>query len=197
MMLSQFIQIRFVAKALCLISVLSLGCIGCGTSYVVTPTQGTGDYSFDDFNSEIKGKDASIIMRDKKELSGTNIQIRGDSIAWVEVVYKPNPDALLPRTRLEDVPRSVSVTEVERVIRKNAILGGLEGLGLGLVGGGLLGMGIGSAGTSGSKDDFGPLIGLVVGGAVGAVGGTVTGAIIGHSYDYEFVLREPVEKQPK
>lgn len=160
---------------------------GCGTSYVVAPTKEGGDFSYSDFNSELSGQRVFIVLKDGREFEASQIQLISDSVSWVEHVTQPNPNALIPRIHVGDVSHRVPLGDVERTVRKNTLLGGLEGLGLGLVGGGFLGMAIGS-GQSGSKSDLSPLLGMITGGVIGGVGGLVTGVILGHSYEYSFAI---------
>ena len=186
MRFSRFESRDLPVRVVCILILLSTAFYGCSTSYVVTPTKEGGDYSYDDFSAEAKDREAAIVLKDKREMDGSQIEIRGDSISWIESVYQTNPKTL-GRIRLDGIRHSVSVREVGRISRKNHLLGALEWLGLGVIGGAGAGAVLGGLGGTTRGDDIpGWFIGLVYGGMAGGGLGCIVGGIIGHTYNYEF-----------
>jgi hypothetical protein len=162
----------------------------CSSSYVVTPTGRNGEFSFENLNGAMRGKEATILLKDGREIDGSDVRIERDSVFFAESVYKTNPKTL-GRIRTDGNSGSIPIHSVQRIIWEGRLIGALEGLGLGLAGGGLVGMTFGGIGSEGGgSHGFVPdwFVGLVYGAGVGAATGMISGTIIGHSYEYDIAL---------
>jgi hypothetical protein len=111
------------------VPILLLLCItycGCSTSYIVTPTQGEGDYSYSDLASEFDTKEAYIILKGGSETLGSQIRVNADSLYWTD-------PPLSKYFVVGGKHHVVAVNEVQRISRTNHLIGALEGLGFGLL----------------------------------------------------------------
>ena len=147
---------------------------GCSTTYSVGPGGKTEtDYSYADMSEEIHERHVSIELLDGKEISVDDASIVGESLLWKD------PEG----TDTSKVP----LRQIKRLVLKNHLIGGLEGLGFCAVGGGGIGgvadltQKVSSWGTGARTG-----MGLLLGGAVGVVLGLPVGSMIGYRYIYEF-----------
>ncbi len=147
---------------------------GCATTYTVGSKESGANYDSDESNRRIERREGTVVFNSGKVETAKQIIASKDSVSWLEV-----------RT---DKKSGASMGQLSRIVVKDHLLGGLEGLGLGLAGGGGLGMIVGSVlikeGNTGSGS--GAAIGLILGGIAGLVVGFPTGLIIGHSDVYEY-----------
>lgn len=156
-----------------IVSVLILALIiqlcGCGTSYIVTPTQGGGDYSYNDLASEFDGKEADIILKEGSEIHGSQIRVSVDSLYWTDPVSRKH--------------YAVAVNKVQGISRTNHLIGALKGLGFGVLGSAFVLV----ANTGTGIDD--PGFGFAILGTLASPPlGLIVGAIVGHPYDYNFPI---------
>jgi len=154
------------------VHILLLLCItycGCSTSYIVTPTQGGGDYSYHDFNSEFSEKDAVIELKDGREMSAKQIQVKYDSKSWTE-----SPSG---------TPYTVAANDVNAITKKNRLIGGLDGFGLGILAGGIY---FGAVFFLNPGHEFKNANDAIPTLPLFPALGAVIGAAIGHGYEYRF-----------
>jgi hypothetical protein len=122
------------------------------------------------FLETLDGRTAEVLTSDGKTSSGSDFSIRNDSLIWM------SDD--------ENASRSLALSEINAIITKDRVLGGIKGFLLGVVGG-TMAMFITAKIYSGPEFE-GVLEGIIVGSVV-AVGGTTAGIIIGHPHEYVFV----------
>ena len=166
---------------------LSLVClilmVGCASTYTVGSKKSGASCDFDEFNRRIERREGTVVFYLQKTETAKQIFASKDSISWLD-----------DRTGKRS---GATIGQVNKIIVKQHVLGGLEGLGLGPVGGGVLGTIVGSAlikeGNTGSGS--GAAIGLILGGITGMVVGFPAGLIIGHTDEYEFLLTEQSDSQ--
>jgi len=168
-------HIHRVAAYLCLLATTIFVMSGCGTSYMVTPSSGGGDYSYNDLNSEFLEKEAVIELNEGRKMHARQIRVDSDSISW--------------NGSMNGDHYRVAAGEVKRITRSNHIVGGLEGLGFGLLADGAV---LGAI-LSDSGHDF-PLGGFFVLLALPPLV-AVLGAVIGHQYEYSFPVDSTNAKQ--
>ncbi len=158
---------------------LAICLCSCSSSYTVRSTSERGAYTYGEINEELKGRHAKIELRDGKEIFAKEVRISDDSVSWLDA-----------RT---DKQSGANIGQLNKIVIKNYLLGGLEGLGFGVVGGGGVGALVGQV-TVGNDGDWGTgagaVVGLILGGGTGTIVGLITGLIIGHSYNYEFPSTE-------
>ena len=154
---------------------LAICLYGCSSSYTVSSIgKPNAQYSYQEVNEELRGRDVKIELKDGGEIYAKEVIVSNDSVTWLDA-------STTEKTR-------VATQRIKRVVFKNHLVGGLEGLGIGLGGGSGLGVIVIGA-TSTHQGEIGEHwveIGLVLGGGTGTVVGLITGSIIGHSYNYDF-----------
>lgn len=152
---------------------LAIFLCGCSSSYSVRSTAARGAYSFNEMNQELKGEDATIELNDRNKMRARKIKISDDSLSWVDASTGQETRA--------------SLGHLNRIVIKNHLLGGLEGLGIGLVCGTGGGAAVGGLFPN-PRAEFIPtwLVTGVIGGLAGIIIGPTTGIIVGHSYIYQF-----------
>jgi hypothetical protein len=183
----------FEMKPLIILFFLAIFLCGCSTTYSVRssvknnymyeklkgqPSRKVCGYDY--FNEELRGQDATIELRDGKEVYAMGVQIANDSVSWFDASTY--------------IKSKVSLEQLDKIIMKDHAIGAAEGLGLGLLSGAVVGTGIGLVLYSNSNSDYRALsilAGGIVGTVVGFVVGPITGVIIGHSYIYEFPMEQP------
>ncbi|MFN0158916.1 MAG: hypothetical protein ACKVRP_12700 [Bacteroidota bacterium] len=153
----------------CLLATTIFVLNGCGTSYMVTPLPGKGDYSYDQLNYEFIEKHAVIDLKDGREISAKQIVVKADSLYWAD--------------RASSEHYAVAVNEVRRISRTNHLIGALKGLGFGVLGAAF----VLATNTSVGVDDSGFGF-VVVGTLVSPPLGLIVGAIVGHPYEYSFPI---------
>jgi len=126
-------------------------------------------------NGELNGRHVIIEMKDGRELPAEEVTISNDSVLWVNA---------------STAEKSSSVARsVKRIMFKNHLVGGAEGLGIICPV-----VFVGSWGAGGfSREGIGGSDGWELPATLGLIGGgigMITGAIIGHSYNYEFPSTE-------
>ena len=127
-------------------------------------------FTYDELNAMLKGEQATIVLKDGKEMYAQKVWIARDSVAWLD-----------PRSGEES---TLSVGQLKQIVmvRKSHFLGGLEGLALGAMGG----IGIGWLITSRRDYDDGLLLlNMIVQGGIWGGVGLIAGAIVGHRTNYE------------
>ena len=142
---------------------------GCSTTYTVVEPSSRNPYTKTQFTDNIASNELVVEFRDGSVVETWGFLVGAESCRWID-----------PKTRLS---REARTKEIKRVVEINHPVGGLEGLGIGLVGGTVAGVVFG--GLSGD-----PLLRVIfgVGGAiVGSAVGTIWGASSGHTDRYEFV----------
>lgn len=149
--------------------------VACGTSYVVNSTSPSYRDDVQNFNNSVVGEDVEITFTNDKRINALNVSLSEDTLCWND-----------SKTKLRDC---MSCLEINSVIYKNDWLGGVEGLGIGMLGGGALGFIIGSANPN-LDNEWGSGSTAAVYSILGALGGTLigfnTGMLIGHTYEYKF-----------
>ncbi|HTP12269.1 MAG TPA: hypothetical protein VMM37_01525 [Bacteroidota bacterium] len=140
--------------------------VGCSSSSAVS--------SFDGFNADAEGRDATIVFRDGRELDVQNVLALPDSTHfWNE---KTHAVTVVP------------THTIKNVVLTNHFVGFLEGVGFGAIGGvaAILAMGGGTSQEHGFGAGADVFTMILAGAAAGGLIGGIPGVIIGHSYEYEF-----------
>lgn len=161
---------RFLLKHIPQKGLLLLFCItwcGCSTTYIVTPSHGGGDYSYDDLASEFDGKKANIILKRGMEIVGSEIRANGDTLYFTDPA--------------DSLHYAMTVNKILRISRTNHLVGALKGLGLGVLGAAL----VVAASTGVNIGDSGLAL-AVIGTIAFPPSGLIVGAIVGHPYEYYF-----------
>lgn len=147
---------------------------GCSSSNFVTSSDLTSPNP--EINRRLEGKEIRITLLDNHETEGSDLRVGADSARWVDL--KSHDTVAVPTDSLKTV------------VRTNRLLGGLEGLGLGIAIGLPVGFVAGLvAFGGGSQGDLSGLAGVVMmggGAAAGALGGTIIGLSTGHDEVYAF-----------
>lgn len=155
----------------CTTMVLASLLCGCSTTYTIVEPSIGNPYTKAQFTDQILDNEVTVEFRNGEEADAVLFQLGDDSCTWID-----------PNTSLSRVVRT---KDVQAVVKRNHLLGALEGFGIGLFGGSIVG-GVGVAIQGNSQDDFAAV--AVVGVAfIATVVGTVYGALSGHKYYYEFV----------
>ena len=149
--------------------------IGCSSSFIVSPILPDEDaLLFSEFNTEAKGKNATIVFKDSTMFNGQDIFSQPDSTSF---------------TNLSTGFRTtISTHKIKKIIFTNRLYGTLEGAGIGLLSGGGVGLLVGIALEKPNSDFPGlaMLVCSVLGGGIGLLGGTLSGTVTGHTNKYEF-----------
>ncbi len=156
-------------KTIFVLAILYFLITGCSSTYVISSSSSSNEFSVIEFNKYADGREAKIILKDKVVTDATNVYLSTDSLSWSE------PENILKS--------KVVKSDVRRVIFKNHWVGGLEWGAIGIPSGGIAGFLIAWASGGG----LGAI--LIIPGfgvIVGAIAGIITGSIIGHTYEYEF-----------
>ena len=166
-------------KDLCVTSCLIMSALvfesGCGSTYTVTPSPGTGDYSYGDLSAELLEKNVTIEMVDGKKIDVGQLRAEGDTLSW---------NAMDSGKR-----QKTAVRDVKRIVRRDHLLGGLEGFGIGAAIDGALLLGL----TASSNHEF-PVTGAVAALALPPAF-IALGLIMGHRYEYRIQADSTREKQ--
>lgn len=134
---------------------------------MVTPSPGRGDY-YNDLNDEFLEKEAVIELNDGSEMQANQIRVEADSVSWNESITGNRC--------------KVSAINVKRISRRNHVVGGLEGVGIGtLVDGAMLAV------ISSTRQHEFPLSGFFILVGIPPLVG-VFGAVSGHRYEYSFPM---------
>ena len=162
-------------KKLIYVILLSHLIIACGTSYVVNSTSPSYKDEVKEFNDFVLGEEVEITFTNNERINAINVSLSDDTLCWN-----------YPKTKSRDCK---PCSEINSIIYKNIWLGGVEGLGIGLLGAGALGFIIGSANPN-LDNDWGSGSTAAVYSILGALGGTLigftTGMLIGHTREYKF-----------
>ena len=148
---------------------------GCSSSNAVR-----GVVTSTKINEELKGRLVSIELKDGRTVSAKGVSITEDSVSWVD--------------RHTDEGSKAGLGQVNKIVivKKNYLLGAMEGFGFGTLGGATIGF-VASGGGPWGKGSDASIIAfalLAVGTAAGAGIGLITGAIIGHSNNDEYTLAD-------
>ncbi|MGB2868276.1 MAG: hypothetical protein WBD36_07485 [Bacteroidota bacterium] len=180
-----------------LISILASLLYGCSTTHTVVAPSTRNPFTEAQFTDHILGRNVTVEFNDGREVDAIQFEVRGDSCVWRD-----------PRT---DLPSVVRTKDINTVVSRDHLVGGLEGLGIGFgvgeIAGALVGsavLGKGSTGPESNKDAFVVIFYGLYGGICGALAGTVYGALSGHKHEYEFAwfsnkstLKAGMKAQPK
>ncbi len=158
----------------CVLAGSLLCCIGCSSSYMVSSSPGAEE-SFSSFNSDAKGKRATIVLRDARRLFAKDVIAGPESTSFLNVTT--------------GVGIVVPTREIEKIGLKIVGLGFLEGAGIGLLAGGVGGWVVASIMVSNQQAESGLAYGILglAGGGGGLLLGGIIGSAIGHTYEYTFV----------
>ncbi len=155
---------------------LALFLTGCSSSYTVSSIgKPNSEYSYQEMNEELRGRNVTIELNDGREISGEDVTISHDSVSWLDANTTEQS--------------RVSTRQIRRIVSNNHIVGGLEGLGIVTP---LVFVTSWSLGGF-SREGIGGSDGWAFPAALGLIGGgiaAITGGIIGHSYNYEFPVTE-------
>ncbi len=149
---------------------------GCSSSYTVSSTgKPDAEFSCREMNEELGGRETIIELKDGGEISAKGVMVSNDSVAWLDASTTKQT--------------SVATQRIKRIVLKNRLVGGLEGLGIGLVAGAALMVAHFAFGShTGEIGENWVEIGLILGGGAGAIVGLIYGLIAGHSYNYDFQM---------
>lgn len=149
----------------CTTMVLASLLCGCSTTYTIVEPSIRNPYTKAQFTDQILDNEVTVEFRNGEEADAVLFQLGDDSCTWID-----------PNTSLSRVVRT---NDVQTVVKRNHLLGALDGFGIGLLGGS-------SVGGVTIQGEF-AAIGVLGIAFIGAVVGTVYGALAGHKYYYEFV----------
>lgn len=167
------------------ILILPLLLCGCSTTYLILEPSVRNPDTKTQFTDHILNKKVTVEFKDGNEFEAIRFEIGRDSCDWID-----------PNTNLKISHRT---KDIKRVLKRNHLLGTVEGFGIGIgegsVAGGILGFLLatifvdGSSGGGGAEDarGMGASVGIVGGAIIGSIVGTVKGALSGHRYEYEFI----------
>ena len=150
------------------ISILALTILfgGCSTHHQVLREEQK------DFLKTLEGRKAEVVMSGEKSSAGSDFSINNDSLFW--------------KSADDKAPRSAALSDVNAIVTRDGLLGGVKGF--------LLGAAVGTAATAliagsahgSDREIIGRgITGIIVGGAL-VIGGTTAGIIIGHPHEYVF-----------
>ena len=163
---------------LIILFVLALFFCGCSSTYTVRSTEAEDAFSYEQMNEKLTGQNATIELRDGREMYAKEIQIANDSVSGVDV-----------RT---DVKAKASIVQLDKIIIKDRARGVLEGLLLGGMPGLFLivsGIDVSGSGVFFISGIFGGF--LILGGIYLITIGLISGVLAGHSDIYEFPIEQP------
>ena len=157
----------------------------CSTSYQVGPIAKKDIFSYEQVNEKLKGKFVKIILNDGSKIKAKDIAVSLDSVSWNSVTWTGGKTRLVPHEK-------VYIKQFNKIVTIHHGIGGLDGIGIAIVGGVLVGIIVGSAtaiegsATAGTPSlDF-EAAGLFSLSLAGIIPGLIIGAIVGHKYNYEF-----------
>jgi hypothetical protein len=150
-------------------------CIGCSSSYMVSSSPGAEE-SFPTFNADAKGKRATVVLRDVRQLFAKDVIAGPDSTSFLNVTAGVR--IVLP------------THEIDKIVFANSGLGFLEGAGIGLLAGGVGGLAAAAiiVGRGAGEEGLAYVILPLFGGGGGLLLGGIIGGTRGHSYEYKFVM---------
>jgi hypothetical protein len=105
---SRFLLRHVPKEGVTFLALLCFVCCGCSTSYIVTPTQRGGDYSFNELASEFNEKQADIILNSGSVILGSWIRMNADSLFWSDPTSSK--------------PSAAAVNEVQGIARTNHLV---------------------------------------------------------------------------
>jgi hypothetical protein len=162
------------------IFIISLGFIGCSSSYIVSSSSEGKLPSFSDFNAAAKDEKATIVFHDDSVTDAQDLRADPDSTHWLDP--------------LTSTPVTLSTHRIKKIIFTSRIAGAFDGARIGALSGSLAGIltaAIAVKHTSGGSSQYLPpglayLLYPMIGGCVGVIPGAIIGAVIGHTDEYGF-----------
>ncbi len=186
-------MMRFRLLSISAIALLAF-CTGCSSKYTVLCegqkvdsglTRQQLDILYDyQIKEDLLRTRAELRMKNGSNFEGANFSIRDDSLAWISVDDK--------------MPHRVAISDVQSIIKKNRLLGGIEGFSIGTLGGLMMGTLAYELdrGPDGSIGQRGPdLFGLIL--FAGTLGGTTVGIVLGDRDEYRFNYYLTSERRKK
>ncbi|HTK81811.1 MAG TPA: hypothetical protein VL633_05925 [Bacteroidota bacterium] len=145
--------------------VVFTGCIilwGCSSTSTVTSARGPGALSYDDFNTQVRDEDVSILFQNDRTVAAKNVSLRQDTLFWTDPA-----GSNLSRAHVSTI----------RAISKgpNRLSGGIAGFLIGGALGGVIGASIGGKVTAGEDHNLHVLIGAAAGATAGGFLGGLAG----------------------